>query len=277
MVNCFWGELIVRICILGHRGMLGNTVARYLEEQGCHVITISQRFLPSSPQLFLEELQAAKPEWCINCIGLSPKQAKSDKQLFEINALLPELLVANLRPEVGIIQPSTDGVFGAMIPKRHVTDIPDAVDDYGLSKLQAEKAMTGDNSYIIRCSIIGLELGTTRSLLNWFLSQPNSVSGYTNHYWNGITTLEWAKLCYRIISNQTDNHRSTFQPGFEPPITKYELLTLIGEIWGHSVKVNPVEAGNPVLRTLIPNVKCPPLILQLNELKLWYSSKLNES
>ena len=68
-----------------------------------------------------------------------------------------------------------------------------------------------------------------------------------------------------------------FQPGFEPAISKYELLTLVGKIWEHSLKVNPVEAGNPVLRTLIPNVKCPPLILQLNELKFWCSSKFNES
>jgi len=270
MVNCFWGELIVRICVLGHQGMLGNTLARYLEEHGCHVITIGQRFLPSSPQPFLEELQAAKPEWCINCIGLSPKQAKVGKELFEINALLPELLVANLPPEVGIIQPSTDGVFGSMIPNRHVTDTPDAADDYGLSKLQAEKAMTGDNRYIIRCSIVGLELGTTRSLLNWFLSQANSISGYTNHYWNGITTLEWGKLCYKIITNQTDSDGLIFQPGFEPAISKYELLTLVGKIWEHPVEVNPVEAVKPFLRTLIPNFNCPPLLIQLSELKSWY-------
>lgn len=262
----------MRVCVLGKRGMLGNAVARYLEEMGCQVMTITQRFVASSPKPFLEEVQATKPDWCINCIGLSSKQAEAGKQLFEINALLPELLVAYLPPEVGIIQPSTDGVFGTMIPNRYVTDIPDAVDDYGLSKRQAERVMTGDNRYIIRCSIIGIELGTTRSLLNWFLSQTNSVSGYKNHYWNGITTLEWAKLCYGIINNQIDKNGSIFQPGFQPPISKYDLLILIGEIWKHSVKVNPIEATKPVLRSLIPNIKCLPLTVQLNQLKLWYSN-----
>jgi dTDP-4-dehydrorhamnose reductase len=226
----------MRICVLGHRGMLGNIVTSYFSSKGCQVITINHRFSPDFPEPFLEEVQATKPDWCINCIGLSPKQAESGEQLFKINSFLPKLLVTTLPSRVEIVQPSSDGVFSPLIPKRHVTDIPDAVDDYGLSKRQAERVIIESNCYVIRCSIIGIEIGTTRSLLSWFFSQTDSVAGYTNHYWNGITTLEWAKLCYKVINNKV-NSNLIVQPGFEPAITKFELLTLAQKIWGYYIRI----------------------------------------
>jgi len=261
----------MRICVLGHRGMLGHVVVRYLTEKGYEVFTLSQKFVPNSPYFFLEELKATQPDWCINCIGISPRKSSSSNQLFEINAFLPELLSSHLPHSVGIIQPSTDAVFNPLKPNREADDIPDAVDDYGLSKISAETAIKGNNRYIVRCSIIGLELGSSHNLLNWFLTQKNDISGYINHNWNGITTLEWANLCSLIINKTLLTTPSVIiQPGFLPPINKKDLLITIGKIWNRSAKIASIEAEFPVWRTLIPNIVCPPIHLQLMELKSWY-------
>jgi len=260
----------MRVCVLGHRGMLGHIVVRYFREQGCQVFTLKQRFMPDSAHYFLEQIQVAQPDWCVNCIGVGPRQAVSREHLFEVNSLLPELCAESLPPPVGFIQSSTDAVFEPFRPDRTSTDIPDAVDEYGLSKRHAESVMKGTNRYIIRCSIIGPELGIGHNLLNWFLAQTDCVPGYANHYWNGITTLEWAKLCHGLISGALSHVGSLLQPGVWPPVTKSELLTLIGEVWNHPVKIESVNADVPVTRTLVPNVVCPPLAAQLHDLRAWY-------
>jgi dTDP-4-dehydrorhamnose reductase len=132
--------------------------------------------------------------------------------------------------------------------------------------------MKGHNHYIIRCSILGIELGTTYSLLSWFLAQKESVNGYVNHYWNGITTLQWAKVCNEIIHKNTNTNYHLFQPGILPPLTKHELLIMFGQIWEHNLDIKAIVAETPVVRTLVPNIDTPSLIEQLRELKVWETS-----
>ena len=262
----------MRVCVLGHRGMLGHVVARYLISQGCQVVTISERFIPSSPHWFLDEIKKHQPNWCVNCICLLPNKAQSPQELFEINAFLPELLATQLPPSIALIQPSTDGVFTPLLPNRLATDTPDANDDYGLSKCHAESVMKGHNHYIIRCSILGIELRTTYSLLSWFLAQKESVNGYVNHYWNGITTLQWAKVCSHIIHKNTNTNYQLFQPGILPPVTKYELLIMFSQIWEHNLDIKAIVPETPVVRTLVPNIDTPSLTEQLRELRVWETS-----
>jgi dTDP-4-dehydrorhamnose reductase len=54
---------------------------------------------------------------------------------------------------------------------------------------------------MIRVSIIGHELSSNYSLLDWFLNSDGTVNGYDDHYWNGVTTLAWAKICSSIMNN----------------------------------------------------------------------------
>ena len=51
------------------------------------------------------------------------------------------------------------------------TDKVDAKDLYGISKFKGE--IKSNNVLNIRTSIIGIELNSSYSLLNWFLSQKN--------------------------------------------------------------------------------------------------------
>jgi len=103
------------------------------------------------------------------------------------------------------------------------SDKHDAIDVYGKTKSLGEVQLTNVN--LLRCSIIGPEVKSYVSLLEWFLRQPENarVSGFTNHSWNGVTTLHFAKICYGIIRNNSSlpNISHVVPHG---DITKHDLL-----------------------------------------------------
>ena len=82
----------------------------------------------------------------------------------------------------------------------------------------------GKNSLTIRTSIIGPELKNGSGLFNWFMHQEGIIKGFTNVYWNGITTLELAK----VIDTSLDlNIQGIYNIANETKISKYNLLNLM--------------------------------------------------
>lgn len=260
----------MRVCVLGHHGMLGHMVVRYLAQAGHEVLTIPQRFHSNDVKTFLDAVQLTQSDWCINCIGVRAHDGVSSAQMFGINAELPRLLTESLPTSTQLIHASTDGVFQDHSSDRLVSDIPDAIDDYGLSKRKAELAVLAAHHYVIRCSIIGPELAPSRSLFSWALSQRGRISGFTNHFWNGVTSLEWAKLCQRLVNGERFGVEKLIQPGFTPACSKYELLSRIIETWKQDVRVEALEAQCSVSRTLVPNIPSPTIAIQLRELREYY-------
>ena len=266
---------MMRVCVLGHTGMLGHVVTAYLRQQGCHILTLQERFSAQLPEKFLANLQALKMDCCINCIGFYSRQEAHHKQIMDTNGLLPELCLNVLPNSIHFIQASTDGVFDPGQAGRTANEIGDATDVYGQAKKHAELLVSSWGGHVIRCSIIGPEQGTGRSLLNWVLHQKGPVQGYTNHSWNGITTLEWAKIAWRSIRDDIEVKGPILQPGIYPAVSKCDLLHLIAETWALPIQINSVATTTPVLRSLIPNLKCPPLKNQLIELFSWYHEKID--
>jgi dTDP-4-dehydrorhamnose reductase len=91
------------------------------------------------------------------------------------------------------------------------------------------------NSLTIRSSIIGHELNSNQSLLEWFLSQKSSVKGYTKAVFSGFPTLEIARILeYFVIPNKELNglyHISS------DPISKYELLKIVAKIYKKDIDI----------------------------------------
>src|SRR4029077_17280214 len=208
--------------------MLGHVIARYLTEQGFEVLSLARRFIVEEAEDFASEILSIRPLWCVNCISAGPRQATSRKQLWEVNSLLPQICSLALPFEIGFIQPSSDAVFNPARANRKSNEFPDPADDYGWSKQLAELSARGPNCQVVRCSLIGPELGAVRHLLAWYLAQMQPVPGYTNQRWNGITSLEFAKLALRIVREELPPEGGLWQPGIWPPVSKYDLLTMIG-------------------------------------------------
>ncbi|MEJ9307235.1 SDR family NAD(P)-dependent oxidoreductase, partial [Priestia megaterium] len=59
-------------------------------------------------------------------------------------------------------------------------------------------------------------------LFLWFMKQKGEVRGYTNVFWNGVTTLELAKVIEKMIEQ---NITGLYNLGLQNKISKYELLT----------------------------------------------------
>jgi len=237
----------MKVLIIGHTGMLGNTVYDYLIGEVDSLTVISERW-PSTP--FKNMIKEFDGDYIINCIGAIPQ--RTDK--FKINYELPMWLDENV--DCRVIHPATD------------CEMDD--DEYGKSKFKAGRylAIHGSKTKQIVTSIIGHELNTKVSLLDWFLSSEESVSGYTECYWNGNTTLEWTKQAYTMMLNWEKYSKRTVISS--NCISKYKLLTIIKEVYNKDIIINEDDQVK-VNKCLSGQIKTLPIKEQLKELKKFYN------
>jgi dTDP-4-dehydrorhamnose reductase len=257
--------MTVRVFVLGHRGMLGHVVARFLAEQGCSVHTSDERYDGQPESSLVRAIQRSGCDVVVNCARAGDEKPAD---LLTVNALLPLHVAAMLKPGSTLVQASSDAVFSPRPGARPVSDGPDATDPYGLSKRLAEGCSHFARTVILRTSIVGPEVGPSRSLLGRALATDVPYRGYVDHWWNGITTLEWARLAHRAALGTLP--AGIHQPACDEPVTKYELVSAIRRIYGRPVQVEPAESGRPVDRTLEPTIRVGAIETQLRELRTWY-------
>jgi dTDP-4-dehydrorhamnose reductase len=262
-----------KILVLGHRGMLGHAVTRRLREEGFAIRTTDVRH---GGDELIEEVAASDVGAVVNCLGVSASRASGPEELFSTNALLPQRLAAVLGPTRLLIHASTDGVFDGRRGSYAASEPTNASDPYGLSKRLGELARHVGRVVIVRCSVIGLDLGRPRSLLSWLLNQTSDVVGFTNHIWNGLTSLEWAKIAVRALRNDPTIAPGIHQPACARPVSKYALLNAAARAFRHEVAIAPQDDHSPVDRTLIPTIACPPVEQQLEELRSWYEQERSD-
>ena len=246
----------MRILIIGGSGMLGHELWRHLHVR--HDVWVLLRrpaaefrgyglFDEARVQLadvndFARVEQVVtmiNPQAVLNCVGIikQMKEAKSPIPSIQINALLPHRL-AEMCQSIGarLVHFSTDCVFSGRKGNYIEADPPDAEDLYGRTKLLGE--VVGMGAITLRTSIIGRELGTKHSLIDWFLSQNGSaVKGFRRAIYSGFTTTEMARIvelvlsCYPVLNGLWQVSSN--------PINKYELLCLVREKFGMIVEVTP--------------------------------------
>ena len=238
----------MNILVLGHKGMLGNAVHKFLENKKITVLTTESRWPSKEFKSFIKECDC---DFVINCIGSIPQR----KTEFSINYELPIWL----EEETGfkIIHPGTDCEVDS--------------DQYGCSKRRSAEYIVkcGVNTKIIKTSIIGHEVNSSASLLDWFLKQTKQVNGYNNHFWNGNTTLQWSKVCYDIVKNWESYDRVTTVA--TEIISKYRLLNIISHVYEKQVLINDYTHEKSISnKCLVGNVPVPNIQEQLVELKQFY-------
>ena len=260
----------MKVFVTGHRGMLGHVAARYLSERGFDVVTSSARYDARPDDALLNDVRESGAAWVVNALGKIKQKCSAPEQLFQGNTIFPLHLRAALRPGQRLIHASTDCVFSGSVGNYPVEAAPDPSDEYGLSKWLGERVAEPGRAYVIRTSVIGPEPSTAAGLMSWFLTQQGTVNGFVNHHWNGLTTLEWSKLCAELIAGEIAPPTPLFHTGVTSVTSKYELLKGIADVWGHGVAVNPVQAHTTVDRSLALTLARPPLSQQLAELRHWY-------
>jgi len=240
------------IFVLGHTGMLGHIVHNILSSKiDCNVLTTNFRWPENEFKKVLIDFSAQKKTIVVNCIGAIPQKVDS----FNINYDLPLWLEQSFNNNFGckIIHPGTD------------CEIDE--NKYGLSKRRASDFIlkNGKITKIIKTSIIGPELTGKKSLFEWFLNNKGEqVYGFDQFYWNGITTLQWANICYDMIINWNNYHILTVPS--TNCISKYELLKKIKKIFNKQVNINK-NSEIKVNKCLTGNLIVPSIDTQLIELK----------
>ena len=250
--------------ILGVSGMLGSMVFDYLSNNTDFKVYGTVRnpeyqeknvFLfdaSDTSQLEKKEFLDLKPDYIINCIGITKPFSRDDdpegvKRAITINSEFPwKLSEYTKKYNIRIIQIGTDCVYSGKKGLYTESDKHDPLDVYGKSKSLGE--VFDGSALIIRCSIIGPELKKNKSfLLEWFLNQPQggTISGYEHHLWNGITTLQFAKLCEKIIrTNSYENLiKKSFVHHYTPNniVNKFELMIIFNEIFQKELNINKLN------------------------------------
>ena len=251
---------------MGINGMLGSMLFQYFRKNTA--FQVSGTFFVNNPfpsysesmvhfdastgiaQQMQEIIRQFNPAYIINCIGIIKPWCRDDdpagvKNAIVVNALFPHLLsdaCAAHDPEIKIITIATDCVYSGNKGNYTENDPHDPLDVYGKTKSLGEVRQS--NFLNIRTSIIGPELTGKKSLLEWFLSNPDgtTLNGFTHHYWNGMTTLQFAQLCDRIITEgsfdklRKINHVIHWVEN--ESVNKYELLKIFNDVFERKININ---------------------------------------
>ncbi len=193
--------------------------------------------LETMDKLF-ELIVSIRPDVIVNCIGIVKQAENSEDPLstISINALFPHRLAcmsANI--EARLIHFSTDCVFSGQRGNYLETDLPDPIDLYGRSKLLGE--IDYGNTVTLRTSIIGHELAGNRSLISWFLSQKIRARGFRRAIFSGLPTVEIGRVIDQFILPNTN--LSGLYHLSANPISKFDLLSLVAQIYGKSIELIP--------------------------------------
>lgn len=246
----------MKVLILGVTGMLGYSLFSNLKEDHSLSVYGTVRSISNKESFFNQYIESiitgvdlsdwntitdvfskVKPDIIINCIGLIKQNSISKQYInaIEINSLLPHRL-ASLCDEYDakLIHFSTDCVFKGDLGMYQNDAEANSTDLYGRSKALGEVGY--GNHLTLRTSIIGHELNSKVSLVDWFLSQDKETNGYCNAIFSGLPTCYIAKLLKeKILSNK--ELKGIYNLSVNP-IDKYKLLCLISDIYGKDIVIN---------------------------------------
>lgn len=278
---------LVKVLVLGSTGMLGYMIVKLLSADkrffvcGTHILDCQDKHYFAVEQ-GIEKLDSIckidnEFDFFINCIGITADKisiadSNSVIRAVNINSVFPHRLAEFAESKkCRVIHISTDGVFSGM-SESYDEDCPhDCYDLYGKTKSIGE--VYSDNFLNIRCSIVGPSPFEKRGLFEWFQSQQagSVISGYTNHIWNGVTTLQFAELCVKIIeADKFDVLRkesAVFHFVPNQPVSKYELLTILKRCMKKDIKINPVVCGEDTVRRI--------LVSKYNGLRILYGDNFS--
>lgn len=253
---------VPRILVVGASGMLGHEAIRVLAPDfevwgACR----NPKALPDlgiPAERVLADLDATdrgcayrlvdavRPDLVINAVGIVKQHvdAKAAIPSIEVNSLWPHVLAdACARRDARMVHVSTDCVFSGSRGGHVESDVPDAFDLYGRSKLLGEVTDQG-NTVTLRTSIIGWQLGVPTGLAGWFAThRDEKLKGFTKTVFSGLTT----RALTEVVRDVALPDASLFGLWHvsADPIDKYTLLTKLAAKLGWDVDITP--SGEPVI------------------------------
>ncbi len=228
--------------ILGANGMMGSMMSFVAN---MHQIPV-QALGRNEFNVFNDSIETLEKfcENCVcivNCIGAIPQKKYSDTEMKQLNEVFPHTLAKFCKERnIPLIHLSTNCVFSGKHPNCKETDEKDAEDTYGASKAAGEPTY----GLVLRSSIIGPEKNTAFGLMEWYLQNSETeVSGYTDHVWNGVTTLELSKFIFGVIEYGKIPYSAIWHIYSSNSVSKYTLLCDMKAIFQKGPCIQKVSKG----------------------------------
>ena len=249
-----------KVLVFGATGMLGHKLFTLLSERENLEVFATARSKDGLSRWFAPELLTKilgnvdtndfdsiertlaelRPNVVINCIGIIKQLPAANDPIISIaiNSLFPHRLALACKAiDARMIHISTDCVFSGDTGNYTESDLPDATDLYGRTKLLGEVEYF--HCVTLRTSIVGHELKGKHGLIEWFLSQQGKVRGFTRAVYSGFPTVELARIIADFVIPNCDliglYHVSS------APISKYDLLKLVVKCYGKQISIEPYD------------------------------------
>jgi dTDP-4-dehydrorhamnose reductase len=253
--------------ILGGSGMIGHQIYQHLKSFSEYQIVIQHNknsFFKNSVSIdffnlikLKEFILTEKPNFIINCSGILIEDSESDlKKAIYLNAYVPHQ-VKDLANSFGckMIQISTDCVFSGQNGPYDENDARDGFSNYSVTKGLGE--INDEFNLTLRTSVIGPDLKqNSPELFHWFLNQKDSINGYSQSIWSGVTSFQFAKSLKEFLDS---NAIGIHHVASATPISKFKLLHLLENYFNKGIKIQKVDG--PISNK---SLKCSSKEIQLN-------------
>ena len=274
-----------KVLVLGNKGMLGHVLYQILQHGNSaskfDVIGINRSDNHRDNESYsldvlnfnkLEQfIKNHQPKFIVNCIGSLVEVSINKPSLaIQTNSLLPHFLnEISEKYNYKLIHISTDCVFDGKKGDYKESDQKTETNYYGLTKNLGE--IDNNNNLTIRTSIIGPELKSKPTgLFNWIIGQKgNTVDGYSNAIWSGLTTIELSKFIVWVLDKDiTGIVHATNNTG----ISKYDLVKHTNKIFNLNInllKNQDYRVNKTLLNSKLNNYIFPSYIKMIEEMKDW--------
>ena len=239
----------MNILVLGASGMAGHLITYYLREHGHIVSTLCGTTSLDNESICLDLCNISKLkdylssysfDVIINCAGMLVKNSDLYKpNAVFVNSYIPHFLSDLYKStSTKIIHLSTDCVFSGKNPPYSENSICDGQLFYDRTKALGELNNSKDLTF--RMSIIGPDCNKKGiGLFNWFMSNSGNIKGYTNVYWNGISTTTLARAITKAIDCDLSGLYHLVNPSH---ISKYDLINLFHKYFPNpNLSISPLE------------------------------------
>ncbi|MFH1428344.1 MAG: SDR family oxidoreductase [Candidatus Margulisiibacteriota bacterium] len=256
----------MKILITGCNGFLGANLVEYFMGRGYTVCgtdlhpvpyRLDLSYMPgdlSDPQFTAMLIDKFNPECVINTIALvNLDLCENDKdKAYRVNVATTANLASILNNSVRLVQISTDHLFAGDRSNYNENDPPNPVNNYGLTKLEAEnEALKHNNTIVARTNFYGwsrsLHAPTFAEWLYNSLKDKTPITLFANYYFTPIEVTYLAGALESVINSDTTGVLNIVGT---QRCSKYEFGMKMAEVFGlDSSNVTAGKIDNSSLET----------------------------
>ena len=247
----------MRVLITGINGLLGKDIGKVFVKNedyevygvgraSCLNPKINYRKVELTDENALKSiLDEIKPEMIIHCAAYTKlDDCEKNQEYAQIMNVKVTKQLAEYTDKMVYI--SSDAVFSGSKGNYREDDVSDAINYYGFTKFQGEKAaLHNKKAVIIRSSIYGFNTNENQSIAEWGarnLVMGHSINGFSDVIFNPLYSLQLANILLKIVENDL---RGVFHLGAKMTVSKYDFFRLIAkelEVDENLVKPMSVDA-----------------------------------